>query len=427
MAAGTWTTANPHKTNTKTGTDTEATSVVDSVSVPNTEPEVVPSGTDSAQSSKKRLSGAQKRKMTKKAKMAAGTWTTANPHKNKTGVLVKPEGKKRPRENTITPPQQRVAKRPRSSHEQTRSYSNVTKVFRIAVAHRHHPDTQLDQAHADLIINKLKLAVDEAPVGSQNQLLQFHKTSFSAGTLWVNCANEHTKKWTTEVVRTMEGLWEGVDLNVVDPNNMPKRPMVLARIPEKEAEESTVRTRLERYHPDTQLDQAHADLIINKLKLAVDEAPVGSQNQLLQFHKTSFSAGTLWVNCANEHTKKWTTEVVRTMEGLWEGVDLNVVDPSHMPKRPMVLARIPEKEAEESTVRTRLERQNKDLKTEDWLLKNRKVGEDMQILVYTIDEVSYKTLKAANFKAYYRLEKISFKTIRGIDGSNQNPASESPA
>ncbi|CAG9837526.1 unnamed protein product [Diabrotica balteata] len=184
-----------------------------------------------------------------------------------------------------------------------------------------------------------------------------------------------------------------------------------------------------KHHPDTQLDQVQADLIISKLERAVDEAPIISQNRqvLLQFHKILFIAGTLWMTCANAYTKKWTTEVVRTMEDLWEGAELNVVDRNNMSKQPMVLTRIPDKKADEATIRTRLRKQNQYLKTKDWLLEERKIEEDVQILVYTIDEVSYKALMAAHFNAYYKLGKVSFTTIRGLDGSNQSPAGTPPA
>ncbi|KAJ8952336.1 hypothetical protein NQ318_017230 [Aromia moschata] len=199
-----------------------------------------------------RLSGAQKRKLTKARKMAEGTWTKEKP-KRKTpndpptqGQKEKPGEGKRIRSDSQSP---RQAKRPRSGKPQAGSYSEAAKGIKMAVIDRRHPDIILNQEQADLVQNKIVDAIDEAPSGSETQL-QFDRTSFSGGVLWMTCANEATALWLRGEIGNLTGLWEDAALIAVEAKELPKRPKVLAFFPGPVEQEEKVRTRLGKQNPD---------------------------------------------------------------------------------------------------------------------------------------------------------------------------------
>jgi Domain of unknown function (DUF4780) len=289
---------------------------------------------------RKRPSGAQRRKFVREQKKAAGKWTEKKPHKpSRQGGSGRPatepsrkslgkdsrketpkqggrdEGKKRPRLSDDTPPQAREPKRIRSVNQQTGSFRDATRNLGVAIIDRRYPETQLDQGQANLIQTRLEEEVFNTPGGSED-IIQFQRTTFASGALWVTCGNEYTKAWLGERVRALGQPWEGAELTTVDSKNLPRRPIVLAFVQ--------------------------------------DSAP------------------------------------------------------------------------EETVVRTRLGQQNKGLRTGDWLLKSRKVEKDGQTLTYSIDEASYRALEAANFKAYYGLGRVAFKVLRGLDGGGQSGSNQPP-
>lgn len=280
---------------------------------------------DNLELQKKKLSGAQLRKLRKERKMAAGTWTTEkppkkdhrhskttkeNPGERKEDVKRGQEGKKRPREDSKTPPQRN--KKPRKT--QTGTYSEALTEFKMAVIDRRHPEVTLDQEQAELIQNKLVDAMDGTPTGS-------------------DC--------------------------------------------------------------------------------------------LLQFARTTFSGGVLWMTCANENTKRWLMENVKNLGGLWEGADLTTVESKDLPKRPRVLVFIPKPVEEEEKIRTRLGKQNAGLRVGGWLLLSRKMEDAGTILAYSIDEASFGALERNRFRAYYRLGTVSFRVLKGLDGGRtQDPAGQ---
>jgi hypothetical protein len=117
----------------------------------------------------------------------------------------------------------------------------------MAIVHRLHPDVNLDQAQTDIIQEELLKAVDANPL--EEAPPQFLYSKFAQGVFWITYANELTKTWLTRTVSGLGELWEGAELTVVDPKDLPKRPRVLVRIPNT-SDVNTALTRLRKQNPE---------------------------------------------------------------------------------------------------------------------------------------------------------------------------------
>lgn len=191
----------------------------------------------------KRLSGAQRKKLVKAQKIAAGTWTERKPRSRplQGGGAAPAVSSKRPQSGSPTKPN---PKRARNAPAQTGSYRDAMTGIRMAVINANHPDTMLNQAQADLIQNKLVAAIDAIPVGEASPRFQRYP-KFEGGILSIACADPPTENWLVSTVRGMEELGEGVSLTVVNTKDLPKRPKFLVWVPEP-VEEAVVRSRLEK-------------------------------------------------------------------------------------------------------------------------------------------------------------------------------------
>jgi hypothetical protein len=182
-------------------------------------------------------------------------------------------------------------------------------------------------------------------------------------------------------------------------------------------------------HPDVILEQTQVDVIQRRLLNAVDRTPSGETPP--QFMYSRFAQGLLWITCANELTKVWLVRPINEFGELWEGAELTVVDSrlQRPPKETQVLVRIPDT-SEITTVMTRLRIQNPELNTADWSVMSRKVTERQQMLTLSIDPDSLKTLARVNFKAFWGLGRIIFRTLKDerIEPKSENntgkPASQ---
>jgi len=201
----------------------------------------------------KRPSGAQRRKLTKEKKIREGTWKAEKPPKKNPPLQDKcAEGSsgsvKRPHSDSSTPSMHKQhPKRPRSTETQTGIYKKAATGIKMAVIHRRHPETKLDQTQVDTVKIKLLNAVDRTPLGETPP--QFLYSIFAQGILWITCANEHSKDWLMRTISEPGELWEGAELKVVDSKDLPKRPRVLVRIPDT-SEVTAVMTRLRIQNPE---------------------------------------------------------------------------------------------------------------------------------------------------------------------------------
>lgn len=266
----------------------------------------------------KRLSGAQRKKRLKERKMAEGTWTKENPAKIRGKETGKPTGgQKRNRSESQTPPQATTAKKSRSGPPPTGTFSEVAKGIRVAIIQRRHPDESMNKEQADLVQNTIVEAIFSTPSGSTSSPPQFLRTNLSAGILWMTCANQTTVDWLRRTVGTLGRLWEGADLTVVDPAELPKRPRVLVFVPE----------------PET---------------------------------------------------------------------------------------------VQEEEVRRRLQLQNPELQTDAWRNMSRKIEKDGQLLFFSISEASMAALKRSRFKAFYKLDRVTFKVLADKPPEHEGNSSKPP-
>jgi len=178
---------------------------------------------------------------------------------------------------------------------------------------------------------------------------------------------------------------------------------------------------IHRRHPDVKLDQTQVDMIQVKLLIDVDANPQGETQP--QFLYSKFALGIFWITCANESSKVWLMRTVSGLGELWEGAELTVVDSKDLPKRPRVIVRIPGT-YEVTTVMTRLRIQNPELNTTDWSVMSHKVNEKEQTLALSIDPNAFKVLTRSNFKAFWGLGRVIFRTLKD---EKRKPEDESTA
>ena len=164
-----------------------------------------------------------------------------------------------------------------------------------------------------------------------------------------------------------------------------------------------------RGHPDVKLDQTQVEMIQAKLLTAMDVNPL--EERPLQFLYSKFAQGIFWITRANEFSKIWLMRKINGLGELWEGAELTVVDSKDLPKRPSVLVRIPDT-SEVTTVVTRLRIESPELKMAEWSVMSRKVTEKEQTLAFSADPDSFKALTKSNFKAFWGLGRVIFRTLK---------------
>jgi hypothetical protein len=195
----------------------------------------------------KRLSGAQRKRLTRERKMKEGTWTEKmpprkTPSSQEKGAVGSSGGVKRPHSDSSTPSSEtQQPKKTRSTQVQTESYKEAVAGIKMAVIHRRHPDIELDQIQVDLIQAKLLSAVDANPLGKAPP--QFLYSKLAQGVFWITCANEPSMFWLMRTVSGLGEVWEAAELTVVDSKDLPRRPRVLVHILDT-SDVTTVITRL---------------------------------------------------------------------------------------------------------------------------------------------------------------------------------------
>jgi len=150
-------------------------------------------------------------------------------------------------------------------------------------------------------------------------------------------------------------------------------------------------------------------MIQAKLLIAVDVNPQDETPP--QFLCSNFALGIFWITCANESSKACLMLTVNGLGELWEGAELTVVDSKDLPKRPRVIVRIPDT-SEVTFVMPRLRIQNPELNTTDRPVMSRKVTEKEQTLALSVDPNSFKALTRSNFKAFWELGRVIFRTLK---------------
>jgi hypothetical protein len=140
----------------------------------------------------KKLSGSQRRKLTRERTRREGTWMerkpTKTPSSSNRSAVGSSGGVKRPHSDSSTPTLERQhPKKPRNTSVQTGSYKEAVVGTKMAIIHIRHPEVKLDQTQADMTQAKLLVAVDVNPL--RETPLQFLRSICAQGVFWITCAN----------------------------------------------------------------------------------------------------------------------------------------------------------------------------------------------------------------------------------------------
>ncbi|XP_030758789.1 uncharacterized protein LOC115884370 [Sitophilus oryzae] len=178
--------------------------------------------------------------------------------------------------------------------------------------------------------------------------------------------------------------------------------------------EATNPTRLaiiEKRHPDIKLSQEQAALVQNTLVDLLYSAPSSSSSRPPQFLRTAFTAGYLWMTCANKRTEEWLRRSIDALEPLWEEGGVRIACSGELPIRYRIIGFVPGQEEALESIKSRIEIQNPGLKTGDWSVLNCKIEADGKLLVFSIDEASFITLETSQFRVFYKLGRVNFNVI----------------
>jgi hypothetical protein len=107
---------------------------------------------------------------------------------------------------------------------------------------------------------------------------------------------------------------------------------------------------------------------------------------------------------------------------LWEDVELTVVNSNGLPKRPRVHVHIPDT-SEVTTVVTHIRIQNPELNMTDWSVMSRMITEK-ETVAFSIDPDSFKALTKSNFKAFWGLGSVIFRTLKDVKGGGGKAESD---
>ena len=108
---------------------------------------------------------------------------------------------------------------------------------------------------------------------------------------------------------------------------------------------------------------------------------------------------------------------------------MTVIDSKDLSRQPKVLICIPDT-SEVNTVMTRLRKQNPELNMSDWSVTRGRVTEKEQTLAFSTDPDSFKALAQSNYKAFWGLGRINFRTLKEAkkqledESTTSNPSSQ---
>lgn len=194
---------------------------------------------------KKKLSGAQKRKV--KIQMAIAAGEPVKPRKkrsNRTSETKEPEGKlgpKRGRSEGSTPgstsgqPQKKPKSggspigRPSTSEKTGGSYSEALTALKMAITGKNYPEDKLTEEQSVRIQRAILGEIFKFTGGSGPQ---FKNSYFEKGVLFITCVNERARSWLMEVTPKLE-LWEGAVLKVGTAKDILKTTKVAVWVPTK--------------------------------------------------------------------------------------------------------------------------------------------------------------------------------------------------
>lgn len=161
---------------------------------------------------KKRLSGAQKKKLTREKKMAEGTW------------VEKPKVKKR--QNTGEP-QGPASKTAKSDRPKGETYRQALTAVKMAIVPEGYPETKLSEEQALDLELKITNQIRRNPEGFAPTFLYCRLEN---GALIINCADLESSKWLEQTVSDINP-WQEQVLLVGEARKLVRTIKIIAKLP----------------------------------------------------------------------------------------------------------------------------------------------------------------------------------------------------
>lgn len=125
-----------------------------------------------------------------------------------------------------------------------------------------------------------------------------------------------------------------------------------------------------------------------------------------KFLGTTFKAGWLNVNCADEATAQWLISTAKDLKP-WDDAQLTAVEEKDLPKSSIINAFFPNSKEDKNEVILKLIKgQNSGLNTSEWRVLKRKDEGSGALLTLSIDFPSFEILKKSDFKIDFKFGQI---------------------
>jgi hypothetical protein len=145
-----------------------------------------------------------------------------------------------------------------------------------------------------------------------------------------------------------------------------------------------------------------------------------------KFLGSTYRAGWMVLNCANEATAKWLFEHVGTLSP-WEGAKLKAVEEKDLPKAIIVNAFFPDSvEDNNERILKLLRGQNDGLSTADWRILRRTQEGSAVHLTMSIDGPSCENLKKTGYKASFKFGQVGIRPKSAAKPPANPPTNRKP-
>lgn len=159
-------------------------------------------------------------------------------------------------------------------------------------------------------------------------------------------------------------------------------------------------------YPETKLSEEQSAALDKQIwKTLVGLPP---EVAMPNFHESRLVQGAYMISCANDPSKEWLKEAVKSLKP-WEGAKLHLVEQSDLPKLKRMLVWIPGETKELTEIYNLLERQNPGLCTRNWRLFSKTPDPQRgSRLVIGVDEASVAFLKTKDFRPFLGMKRVTF-------------------
>ncbi|XP_036335656.1 uncharacterized protein LOC118746037 [Rhagoletis pomonella] len=191
----------------------------------------------------------------------------------------RPAKKSRRRDDAAKPNVRLDLERPTTSRAAAMASEVARRHLIVALIDRSNPLGQISQEHWGAVEHKLLDALVAKMDGDPTTTMPtFDGAGWLNGVKIIKCKDDPSLLWVKEAVATLQGLWEGAVLEVVDRSCIPSIPKAKVLIPRTVKPENALRL-LQRQNPDVPTGDWRVLKVTNSCK------EDGSQNYILQINK----------------------------------------------------------------------------------------------------------------------------------------------